>query len=166
MKTAPLALTLALLATAVAGSTAQENKAPDEARLAQMTARFAPTEISADLSKLSPNDRKVLAKLVEASQIIDGIFLRQLWSGNPSMLLDLAGDQSPAGRARLHYFLINKGPWSNLDHNEPFVLGAPPKPQGAGFYPPDASKAEIETWIKSLPAAEQERARGFFTVVH
>ena len=166
MKTAPLAFTLALLATAIAGSAAQENKQPDQARLAQMTARFAPTEISADLSKLSPNDRKVLAKLVEASQIIDGIFLRQLWSGNPSMLLDLAGDQSPAGRARLHYFLINKGPWSNLDHNEPFVLGAPPKPEGAGFYPPDASKAEIETWIKSLPAAEQERARGFFTVVH
>ena len=33
------------------------------------------------------------------------------------MLLDLAGDQSAEGRARLHYFLINKGPWSRLDHN-------------------------------------------------
>ena len=130
-----------------------------------MTAHFAPTEITADVAKLPPNDRKVLAKLVEASQIIDGIFLRQAWAGNPSMLLDLAGDTSPEGRARLHYFLINKGPWSRLDHNEPFVLGAPPKPEGANFYPLDATKAEIEAWIKSLPAAEQERAKGFFTVV-
>ena len=130
-----------------------------------MTARFAPTEITANVAKLSPNDRKVLARLVEASQIIDGIFLRQAWAGNPSMLLDLAGDTSPEGRARLHYFLINKGPWSRLDHNEPFVLGAPPKPEGANFYPLDATKAEIEAWIKSLPAAEQERAKGFFTVV-
>jgi hypothetical protein len=162
MKT--LSLLLTLLAV-TARSAAQNSKQPDQAKLERMTARFAPTEITADLSKLSPNDRKVLAKLVEASQIIDGIFLRQAWSGNPSMLLHLAGDDGAEPRARLHYFLINKGPWSRLDHNAPFVLGAPPKPEGAGFYPPDATKAEIEAWIKSLPAAEQERAKGFFTVV-
>ncbi len=166
MKTTPFFLTAALLSAATGMTPAQETKQPNQAKLEHMTARFAPTEITADLSKLSPNDRKVLAKLVQASQIIDGIFLRQAWSGNPSMLLDLAGDQSAEGRARLHYFLINKGPWSNLDHNEPFVLGAPPKPEGGGFYPLDATKAELETWIKSLPAAEQERAKGFFTVVH
>lgn len=163
MKTLPFIFVF-LIATALM-TKAQNSKVPDQAKLEQMTARFAPTEIGADLSKLSPNDRKVLAKLVQASQIIDGIFLRQDWAGNPSVLLGLAGDQSAEGRARLHYFLINKGPWSRLDHNEPFVLGAPPKPEGANFYPPDASKTEIEAWIKSLPAAEQERAKGFFTVV-
>jgi hypothetical protein len=167
MKIMSLNLTLAVVATgAVAAVAAQElTKQPDQAKLEQMTARFAPTEIAADVSKLSPNDRKALARLVQASQIIDGIFLRQAWAGNPSMLFDLAGEQSPEGRARLHYFLINKGPWSRLDRNAPFVLGAPPKPEGAGFYPLDATKAEIEAWIKSLPAAEQERAKGFFTVV-
>ena len=144
---------------------AEESKMPDKARLETMTARFAPTEIKADLSKVSPNDRKVLAKLVEAAQVIDGIFLRQAWAENPAMLLDLAHDNSPEGRARLHYFLINKGPWSNLDHDAPFVLGAPPKPKGANFYPSDASKEEIESWINSLPADEQARAKGFFTVV-
>ncbi|MEO8045070.1 MAG: hypothetical protein ABI674_09200 [Spartobacteria bacterium] len=145
---------------------APENKLPDQAKLEAMAARFAPTEITADLSKLSPNDRKVLAKLVKASQIIDGIFLRQAWSGNPSMLLDLAGDQSAEGRARLHYFLINKGPWSALDNDAPFVEGAPSKPEGANFYPPNATKAELEAWMKSLTAEEQKSARGFFTVVH
>ena len=90
---------------------------PDTQTLQQMTARFAPTEITADLSKLSDADRRVLAKLVEASKIVDGLFLRQVWAGNDAMLADLARDQSPEGRARLHYFLINKGPWSRLDHN-------------------------------------------------
>ena len=163
MKTLPL--TIAAIAATAALTAAQETKHPDQAQLEKMTARFAPTEIIADFSKLSPNDRKVLARLVQASQIINGIFLRQAWSGNPSMLLDLAGDESAEGRARLHYFLLNKGPWSRLDHNGPFVLGAPQKPEGAGFYPLNATKAEIESWIKSLPAAEQERAKGFFTVV-
>jgi hypothetical protein len=128
-------------------------------------ARFAPTDIAADVSKLSAPDRRALAKLVEASTVLDGIYLRQVWFGNAAMLVDLARDQSPAGRERLHYFLINKGPWSRLDHDEPFVPGAPPKPEGANFYPVGAAKAEIEKWIQSLPEAERARATGFFTVV-
>ncbi len=144
---------------------AEEHKLPVDQSLPQMISRFAPTEITADISKLSAADRKVLAKLVEASQIVDGIFLRQAWSGNAPMLLDLAADQSAEGRARLHYFLINKGPWSSLDHNAPFVVGAPPKPEGASFYPLDATKAEIEKWMKTLPETQSKEARGFFTVI-
>ncbi len=160
-----LNLATALLTAGIAIVSAQKPNEPDTQKLQQMAARFVPTEITADLTKLSPAERKSLAKLVEASHIIDGIFLRQAWSGDPTMLLDLAGDDTPQGRARLHYFLINKGPWSRLDHNEPFVAGAPPKPPGAGFYPPDATKAELEKWMQSLPRAEQEKAQGFFTVV-
>ena len=129
-----------------------------------MAARFAPTDIGADLSPLSAADRQVLAKLVEASKIIDALFLRQVWAGNEPMLLDLVEDQTAEGRARLHYFLINKGPWSRLDHNQPFVAGAPAKPAGANFYPADASKADIERWMQSLPEADRARATGFFTV--
>jgi Peptidase family M49 len=144
---------------------AQETALPDTARLQQMAARFAPTDIVADVSKLSPADRRVLGKLVEASKIIDSLFLRQVWAGNEPMLLDLVRDQSPEGRARLHYFLINKGPWSRLDHNQPFVPGAPKKLEAANYYPPGASKAELERWIQSLPEAERARATGFFTVI-
>jgi hypothetical protein len=138
---------------------------PDAATLQRMTARFAPTDIGADLSTLSDSDRRVLAKLVEASKVIDALFLRQVWAGNEAMLIDLVRDDSPAGRARLHYFLINKGPWSRLDHNQPFVPGAPPKPERANFYPADATKADIERWIASLPETERARATGFFSVI-
>ena len=164
MKTLPFVLA-AFAAATVLAQAQETTQQPDQAKIERMTARFAPTEITADVSQLSPNDRKVLAKLVEASQIIDGIFLRQSWAGNPSMLLDLAGRDSAEDRARLHYFILNRGPWSSLEHNAPFVLGAPQKPAGAGFYPSNATKVEIEAWINSLPAAEQARAKGFFTVV-
>jgi hypothetical protein len=138
---------------------------PDAQAIQKMAARFAPTEIGADLSALSENDRRVLAKLVEASKIIDALFLRQVWNGNEAMLLDLVRDQSPLGRERLHYFLINKGPWSRIDHNQIFVPGAPAKPAAANYYPEGATKAEIERWIASLPEAEKSRATGFFTVI-
>ncbi|PYR26750.1 MAG: hypothetical protein DMF98_08015 [Acidobacteria bacterium] len=157
-----------LVATAVTAAVwgrAQETTVPDTARLQQMAARFAPTDIGADLTALSEADRRVLAKLVEASTLIDALFLRQVWAGNEAMLLDLVRDESPAGRARLHYFLINKGPWSRLDHNQVFVPGAPAKPDAANFYPPGASKPEIERWIQSLPKTERSRATGFFSVI-
>ncbi|HMF97126.1 MAG TPA: hypothetical protein VKE96_22665, partial [Vicinamibacterales bacterium] len=144
---------------------AQESAVPDTQKLQQMAARFAPTDITADLSKLSDADRRVLGKLVEASKIIDALFLRQVWSGNNELLMQLARDESPAGRARLHYFLINKGPWSRLDHNASFIPGVPPKPAGASYYPETASKADLERWIQSLPEQDRARATGFFTVV-
>jgi hypothetical protein len=159
---------VAALTTAVAASwlvRAQEAGVSDTQKLQQMTARFAPTDIGADLSKLSDADRRVLAKLVEASKVIDALFLRQVWGGNDALLLDLARDESPVGRARLHYFLINKGPWSRLDHSAPFVPGVPAKPEGANFYPDGASKADVERWIQSLPETERARASGFFTVI-
>jgi hypothetical protein len=144
---------------------AQQSRLPAAADLQRMSAQFAPTEIAADLSALTPADRQVLAKLVQASQIMDALFLRQAWSGNEAMLLALARADDADARARLHYFLINKGPWDRLDHHRPFVVGAPEKPAGANFYPEGASKQEIEHWIQSLPEAQRAQATGFFTVI-
>src|SRR5438094_4234637 len=152
-------------AIAVALPAAQPEAMPDAPTLQQMAARFAPTDIGADVSNLSAADRRMLGTLVAASKIIDGIFLRQVWAGNEAMLADLARDQSPVGRARLHYFLINKGPWSRLDRTRPFVPGAPPKPSGANYYPAAATKADLERWIQSLPHSERARATGFFSLV-
>ncbi|MBA2743837.1 MAG: hypothetical protein H0U43_05940, partial [Chthoniobacterales bacterium] len=164
-------LTIAMLTATTLLAAPDEKAAPDNSRmpdakrLDQMAARFAVTDLTADITKLAPNDRRVLAKLIEASKIIDGIFLRQVWSGNVPMLLDLTRDQTPEGRSRLHYFRINKGPWSRLDEDKPFVLGAPEKPQNAGFYPDDSTKEEIEKWLASLPEGERAQATGFFTTV-
>jgi Peptidase family M49 len=152
-------------ALSVTGLGAQEASVSETARLQKMTERFAPTSIRADLSRLSAADRRVLATLVEASKLVDALFLRQVWSGNEAMLLDLARDSTPEGHARLHYFLLNKGPWSRLDHDEAFVPGAPAKPAGANFYPDGSSKADIERWIQSLSEQDRARATGFFTTI-
>jgi hypothetical protein len=138
---------------------------PTAAELQRMAARFAPTEIGADLSKLTPSDRRVLAKLIEASRIMDGLFLRQVWAGNEPMLLALSQDDTPLGRARLHYFVINKGPWSRLDQNQPFIPGVPSKPDGANFYPEGAAKEDLERWMQSLSEADRAQATGFFSVI-
>lgn len=145
---------------------AQQNASmPTEAQLQQMISRFAPVEIGADLSALPKSEQAALAKMVEAARLMDGLFLQQVWAGNPSLLVELAGDRTPLGQARLHYFLINKGPWSRLDHDAPFIPGVPAKPDTANFYPADATKEEIEQWIDTLPEDQQRAAMGFFHVI-
>jgi hypothetical protein len=159
-----LAMTLGCRAPQQASPSASQTD-PMLQKLTSMTARFAPVDLTADISTLPPSERQALAKLVEAAKVFDVLFLRQVWEGNETMLLDLVRDTSDVGRARLHYFLLNKGPWSRLDHNEPFVAGAPPKPPRGNFYPADATKEDVEAWIEALPPAERTRATGFFTTI-
>jgi hypothetical protein len=132
---------------------------PDLAELNRMIARFAPVELHADASKLSAGDQKALAKLLEAARVIDAIFLNQVWSGNAALRAKLAADASALGKARLHYFDLNKGPWSELDDHAAFVPSVPDKKlPGANFYPEDMTKQEFEAW-------KNDAARGFFTII-
>jgi len=139
---------------------------PDLTQLEKMIARFTPTELRADISKLSTGDRQALAKLIEASRMLDDIFLNQLWSGNQTLYAKLRRDTTPLGKARLHYFWINKGPWSSLDDGIAFLPGVPEKKlPGANFYPEDMTRAEFEAWVKILPEADRQKAEEFFTVI-
>ena len=131
-----------------------------------MTARFAPIDIAADVSRLPAHERQALEKIVAAARVMDAVFLRQSWAGNPSLLLELLDDRTPLGRARLHCFLVNKGPWSRLDANRPFLPGVPPdKPGEANFYPAGATRAEVEQWMATLGPEARSRAQGFFTTI-
>ncbi len=149
---------------------------PSAQEVAAMASRFAPADIRADVASLPDSERRALGKLVEAAKLMDGLFLRQVWAGNDAMLQALSHDAMARSRStapapadpahvRLHYFLINKGPWSRLDHNKVFVEGAPPKPEGANFYPAGATKDDVQRWLDSLSGDEKARATGFFTTI-
>jgi hypothetical protein len=149
---------------------AQEKKAapaiPDLAQLKTMTARFAPTPLRVDLSGLSAGDRQALEKLVEAAKIVNTIFMRQFWSGDLATYQALQRDRTPLGSARLDYFWINKGPWSEIDEYAAFLPDVPArKLPGANFYPENMTKDEFETWVKTLSPEQKEQAEGFFTVI-
>ena len=91
--------------------------------------------------------------------------MQQFWSGDLALYHKLQQDKSPLGKARLHYFWINKGPWSEIDEHKAFLPGVPAKkPAGANFYPEDMTKEEFESWVKAHPD-QKEQAEGFFTVV-
>jgi hypothetical protein len=153
-------------ATAKSKARKGRTPAPDLAELDKMTARFAPTQLHVDTSKLSAGDRQALAKIIEAARTLNDVFMKQYWSGDTALYTRLRGDKSALGKARLHYFWINKGPWSELDEFKAFLPGVPArKPEGANFYPEDMTKQEFEKWLESLSPEQQPAAKGFFTVI-
>jgi hypothetical protein len=173
----PSALATVLVASAglaLPGAAVQEQTSvPNTTELRTMAARFAPAEIGADVTRLPAPERRALEKLIEAARLMDSLFLRQVWAGNDALLQQLARDAVvlPAGparaaaEARLHYFLINKGPWSRLDHNRRFVPGVVAKPEAANFYPAGTGKEEVQRWLDSLTGDAKTQATGFFTTI-
>src|SRR5215468_5982208 len=143
--TISIVVTMALLSTTLIG----QKPAAGDADLARKIARFAPTTLTSDTSKLAPKDRQALDKIVAAAKLLDPLFLRQVWSGNDALEKKLLADKSALGRERLHYFYINDGPWSRLDNNEPFIEGVPKeKPPQAAAYPDDMTKDEFNSWVQ------------------
>jgi len=162
-----VSLTLLLVGLPLAISSGQRKNKQMEAgdpELAKKIRRFSPTALTADTSRLSANDRKALDNIIKAAELMDPLFLRQVWSGNEALRQKLEADKSVLGRQRLHYFMINKGPWSRIDSNEPFIEGVPPKPH-ANFYPDDMTREEFNNWVAGLPPDEKQKATGFFYLI-
>lgn len=160
-----LALAAAVVASAAVADVPVAEVPTDPRELVRLAARFAPIDVALDLSAVPENERFALVKLVEASRVLDGLYLRQRQPANDAMLQTLASDRTPIGAARLDLFLLEKGPWLSLDGNRPFVPGVGPKPPGASFYPPGATRDQIESWIAALPERARADATGYFTTI-
>ncbi len=157
-------LSRALLVAVAAAVTTLAGAAEPEGKLTPVRPEiFAPVKLTADLSTLSEQERRMLGLFIEAGAIMDDLFWRQTY-GDRQALLKRVTDP----RTR-DFVMLNYGPWDRLADNEPFVAGIGPKPPGAEFYPHDMTKDEFER--ANLPGARSEYtllrrdAKGALTVV-
>ena len=153
------------MTTSSASESALDVKADTPARLRQLPA----TAIDYDRSLLDENEKQVVARLIEASKVIDEIFWLQVSEDNPAIRAKLAAQatRSALDRAGYDYFVANKGRWDRLDNNEPFIepfAAAGAKPAGAAFYPADITKEEFERYVAEHPD-QKDALQGLFTVV-
>ena len=127
---------------------------PIERKLAQYTT----VRLTTDLDRLTDGERQMIPLLIDAARSMDAIYWRQAYGNRDSLLRSI---QDPGTR---RYAEINYGPWDRLDGNAPFVEGVGPKPEGAGFYPRDMTKEEIEAAVaKSSTLGKALRSQ--YTVV-
>lgn len=157
--------------TDTAATTATASTAPSAGNLQvvadapQRLAQLPRTTIDYDRALLNDNERQVVAKLIEASKLIDDIYWRQVSEKNPEWkaALEKQAAHSPVDKAGYDLFIANRGPWDRLKQNEPFI-GSAKKPEGAGFYPEDITKEEVEKYVAAHPD-QKDAIQGLFTVV-
>ncbi len=159
MKLLILSIVTALILTGCS-----QNKDTKEIKmLKEKIAQFAPVEIKYDSTLLTERQRMVVKKLFEASQIIDTIYLNQVYSKNREIKFSLENSSSEVDKLKLKYFDIMFGPFDRLDHNKPF-LGKEQKPKGANFYPENMTKEEFNNWIKENPQDDSSFTSSFTVI--
>lgn len=127
-----------------------EAEAGEAAALQARIDQFAVAELGVDTSTLSEREREVLALLIDAAKLMDPIFDRQAWTGNPVVEAELAKATDPVGKAKHAYLRLMRGPWDRQAHREPFAVDHP-WPKGAGFYVEDLTVEEFKAWVAAHP---------------
>ncbi len=100
--------------------------------------KYTTFQLTADLSSLSENEKKMIPILIEAAKIMDDLFWYEAY-GDKEALLNSIEDEDTR-----QFALINYGPWDRLNGNAPFIDSVGEKPAGANFYPQDMTKEEFE----------------------
>jgi hypothetical protein len=111
---------------------------------------YATVALKADLSAFDADGKRMIALLIQASQVMDDLYWRQSWDGDRAELLAKAPDA-----ATRDWIGLNFGPWDRLNADAPMLPGIGPRPAGAAFYPADMGKAEFEQ------AALPDKASGY-----
>lgn len=94
--------------------------------------------LTTDLSHLSDNQKALIAKLIDASKIMDDLFWRQAFGEDKAAFL------AKINVPKVQKFAdINYGPWDRLNGDQVFLSGYEDKTAGAQFYPADITKEEL-----------------------
>ena len=99
---------------------------------------YATVPLKADLSAFDDEGKRMLALLVQASEVMDDLYWQQSWP-------DKAGLLAKAPDAATRQLLeMNFGPWDRLNEDTPILPGIGARPAGGVFYPADMTKEEFE----------------------
>ncbi|MFQ5347026.1 MAG: hypothetical protein ACE5ED_04170 [Rhodothalassiaceae bacterium] len=133
------------------------------AHLMAMRKQFARRPMEVDTAYLSEEERAVVNKLIQAADLMSEIYLRQVSEDNPRLRAEIAASDRADRDLLLDLFDLHFGVWDTLDEFRPFY-GDRPLPPGAGFYPPDMTREEFETWIREHPE-DREAFQSLYTVI-
>ncbi len=109
-----------------------------------LLARSKQVRMPFDASAFAPRERRLVAKLVEASRYLEDIFWRQ---SDPEGLKLLRSTHDSKLRRLL---MINGSRFDLINGNRPFA-GTDPYPPGGGLYPFRLTRANIESYVEKHP---------------
>lgn len=122
--------------------------------------KFAEVQMNPDTSFLSESETAVVNKLIEASDYLSKIYLRQRGQNYPQLREEIKANGTAD---QLAMFDLHFGPCDGLEAGAVFY-GDTPCPKGAGFYPVDMSKDEFESHIAENPNDKAAFTSGYTVI--
>jgi len=121
--------------------------------VASMLAQFERVEMPFHSAGLSPRERALVRKLVDASHELENIYWRQSDPEGLALYKSLAESKDPEDRNLLRLLRINGSRFDLIQNNKPFAAQFA-KPPGGGLYPPGLTRAEIERYVEARPSEQ------------
>lgn len=131
--------------------------------IAAQVAKFKLVSMPFSVSGLNDAERKMVYKLVEASQFLESIYWRQSDPKGLELYKRLLGCNQVMNQKIRRFLMINGSRYDLLENNKPFI-GSDPFPPGRALYPAGITRAEIEAYVAKHP---EKKAQIYspFTVV-
>jgi hypothetical protein len=118
--------------------------------LSAQLAKFKPVRMPFDASRLTPRERQMVGKLVEACQYLESIYWRQSDPEGLKLYRALAGSTARRDIELRRFLRINGSRFDLIRDDAPFV-GTTPRPPGRGLFPEDLTKQEFDRYIAAHP---------------
>jgi hypothetical protein len=158
MCVAMIAATAGCAAPMTTGSTESAavpaQQAPADYDLDVQRAKIVRIDMNPDTSFLSAEERQVVNDLIRAAELMSQIYLRQVYADNARLIAEIAASDDPRKAALLDMVELHYGLWDRLAENRPFY-GNRPLPPGAGFYPVDLTREELDAYLAAHPEQRQ-----------
>jgi hypothetical protein len=133
------------------------------ADISGQVAKFKLVSMPFSVNGLSEEERKMVYKLVEASQFLESIYWRQSDPKGLELYKRLLGCNQVMNQKIRRFLMINGSRFDLLENNKPFV-GSDPFLPGHSLYPASITRQEIEAYVAKHP---EKKAQIYspFTVV-
>jgi hypothetical protein len=118
--------------------------------IAAQVAKFKLVSMPFSVVGLSEQERKMVYKLVEASQFLDSIYWRQSDPKGLALYQRLLGCNQVMNQKIRRFLMINGSRYDLLENNKPFV-GSDAFPPGRALYPASLTRQEIEAYVAKHP---------------
>ena len=118
-----------------------EKKVVVEQNLTEMQknlSKYVTVKLTADVAKLTDNERKMLPLMIQAADIMNDLFWYESYGDKDALLSSITDADTK------RFVEINYGPWDRLNGNKSFMPEFSDKPLGANYYPTDMTKEEFE----------------------
>jgi len=152
---------LSLVACSGTSTTNEQGSTNATASAQQGTAdKLARIDMQADTSYLTDEERQVVNLLIQAADLMNPIYLRQVSADNPRIRDEIAKSGDKAMLDRFDTFM---GPWDEVDEDKPFH-GSATRPVGAGFYPVGLTKQQFDQYLAAHPDQKDALTSGYTVV--